>query len=88
MKELRAKVTVVVGGMAGSEGKGKVAGYLAIHDDMTHAICNFMPNAGHTWRSGDKKVMVQTLPQAVVNPHTTLMISAGSAIEPELLENE
>ena len=37
MKELRAKVTVVVGGMAGSEGKGKVAGYLAIHDDMTHA---------------------------------------------------
>ena len=27
MKELRAKVTVVVGGMAGSEGKGKVAGY-------------------------------------------------------------
>ena len=88
MKELKAKVTVVVGGMAGSEGKGKVAGYLAIHDDMTHAICNFMPNAGHTWRSGDKKVMVQTLPQAVVNPNTMLMISAGSAIEPELLENE
>ena len=55
MKELKAKVTVVVGGMAGSEGKGKVAGYLALHDDMTHAICNFMPNAGHTWRSGDKK---------------------------------
>ena len=88
MKELKAKVTVVVGGMAGSEGKGKVAGYLALHDGITHAICNFMPNAGHTWRSGDKKVMVQTLPQAVVNPHTTLMISAGSAIEPELLENE
>lgn len=86
--ELKAKVTVVVGGMAGSEGKGKVAGYLAIHDNITHAICNFMPNAGHTWRSGDKKVMVQTLPQAVVNPDTTLMISAGSAIELELLENE
>ena len=36
MKELRAKVTVVVGGMAGSEGKGKVAGYLAIQIGRAH----------------------------------------------------
>jgi adenylosuccinate synthase len=83
-------VTVVLGGMAGSEGKGKFAGYLAIKDDFDVAISNFMPNAGHTWVSndGEKVVMVQQLPQAVVNPRTLLLMSAGSAIEIGMLKNE
>ena len=85
---MRKHVTVVIGGMAGSEGKGKVAGWLALHKGVTHAVCNFMPNAGHTWRQGDNKVMVQTLPQAVVNPKVELLISAGSAIQPDLFYKE
>lgn len=82
-------VTVVLGGMAGSEGKGKFAGYLAIEDNFDIAVANFMPNAGHTWVGDDgKTVMVQQLPQAVVNPTIDLYISAGSAIEIPMLERE
>lgn len=88
-KHKGCKVTVILGGQAGSEGKGKFAGYLAIHDDMDLAICNFMPNAGHTWVGNDgKKVMVQQLPQAVVNPTTMLAMSAGGAIELDILMSE
>lgn len=82
-------VTVVLGGQAGSEGKGKIVGYLALRDNFDIAVCNFMPNAGHTWVSDDgEKVMVQQLPMAVVNPKTELYISAGAAIDPDILKRE
>src|SRR5690606_5506427 len=81
------KVTVVLGGQAGSEGKGKIAGYLA--KEFGASVANFMPNAGHTWVGDDgRKVMVQQLPQAVVNKDALLFISAGSALEPDLLFDE
>lgn len=81
------KVTVVLGGQAGSEGKGKFAGYLA--KEFKASVSNFMPNAGHTWVGDDgRRVMVQQLPQAVVNKEALLFISAGSAIEPDLLLDE
>lgn len=88
-KHKDCKVTIILGGQAGSEGKGKFAGYLAIHDKMDLSICNFMPNAGHTWVSNDgRKIMVQQLPQAVVNPDTLLGMSAGGAIELDILMSE
>lgn len=88
-KHKDSKVTVILGGQAGSEGKGKFAGYLAIHDKVDLAICNFQPNAGHTWVGNDgRKVMVQQLPQSVVNPFTCLGMSAGGAIELGLLLKE
>lgn len=83
------KTTVVLGGQAGSEGKGKFAGYLAINDNISASVSNFMPNAGHTWVSDNgEKVLVQQIPQAVINRNTTLFISAGSAIEPDLMMEE
>lgn len=89
MGKPRARVTIVLGGMAGSEGKGKIAGYIAIHDNIDLSICNFMPNAGHTWVGDDgKSVMVQQLPQAVVNPQTFLAMSAGGGIQLDLLMKE
>lgn len=85
----KGSVTVVLGGQAGSEGKGKFAGYLAIKDSFRTAVSNFMPNAGHTWVSDDgEKIMVQQLPQAVVNPITDLFISAGAAIDINTLMSE
>lgn len=81
------KVTVVLGGQAGSEGKGKFAGYLA--KEFGASVANFMPNAGHTWVGDDDTVvLVQQLPQAVVNKEALLFISAGSALEPDLLLDE
>lgn len=87
-------LVVVIGGQAGSEGKGKFAGWYANNQDkhphnFVASVANFMPNAGHTWVSDDgEKVMVQQLPQACINPELNLYISAGSAIEVELLLDE
>lgn len=88
--EVRGRITVVLGGQAGSEGKGKFAGYLAKTDEtIVASVCNFMPNAGHTWVSDDgEKVMVQQLPQAVINPNIVLFISAGASIDPDIFLNE
>lgn len=89
MLSQKSRLDVVLGGQAGSEGKGKFAGYLALKDDYDMAISNFMPNAGHTWVSDKgEKVLVQQIPQSVVNKNTKLMISAGSAIEVDVLVNE
>ena len=46
-------VTVVFGGQAGSEGKGKIAGWLAQRYDWDAAVSTFMPNAGHTYVNND-----------------------------------
>jgi len=87
--QIKKCVTVVLGGQAGSEGKGKFAGYLALRDKPKAAVCNFMPNAGHTWISHDgEKVMVQQLPQAAVHLDTELFISAGAAIDRDILHRE
>jgi adenylosuccinate synthase len=89
MNDINRCVTVVLGGQAGSEGKGKFAGYLALRGRFAAAVCNFMPNAGHTWVSKDgERIMVQQLPQAVVNPNLELFISAGSAIDADILHRE
>ena len=91
------RVHVIFGGQAGSEAKGKVAGFLALSGDYDVAVANFMPNAGHTWiGETGTKVMVQTLPQASIthlkensNVHPMeLMLSAGQAIELKLLIKE
>jgi adenylosuccinate synthase len=73
-------VSVVLGGQIGSEGKGKIAGYLALKDDFDFAISNFYPNAGHTWREGEEKVVVHQLPIGLVNQRTQLLIGPGSTI--------
>lgn len=80
---------VVFGGQAGSEGKGAVAGYLARRYEWGAAICTFMTNAGHTWRNGDEKVVVQQLPMAVVSQSVGyLLIGPGAAITLEQLFKE
>jgi adenylosuccinate synthase len=80
---------VLFGGQAGSEGKGKFVGYMAIKDNYDAAICNFYTNAGHTWVSDEgKPFMVQQIPQAVVNGRTELFIGPGAGITLSILERE
>lgn len=91
MKKKRGHVTVVLGGMAGSEGKGKFAGYLANKGEVDIAVANFMPNAGHTWVDDEGNAhLVQQLPQAatVPNKDISLVISGGAAIELPMLLDE
>ncbi|MNY85643.1 Adenylosuccinate synthetase [compost metagenome] len=77
---------IIYDGMAGSCGKGKFAGYLALRNNYDFSVNNFMTNAGHTWVSDSgEAVMVQHLSQSVVDGKSTIYISAGAAITPETL---
>jgi adenylosuccinate synthase len=79
-------VIAIVGGQFGSEGKGKIAGYLAREVDM--AIRSGGPNAGHTVQLAGQIFTVQSIPCAVVEPSCTLAISAGAVFDPVILEAE
>ena len=82
-------ITCVIGGNAGSEGKGKIAGYLAQANDYNYAIDNFMTNTGHTYQdSSIGTVVVQQLPISLVNKQTSLLIGPGAAITPAVLFSE
>lgn len=81
-------VTVVLDAQAGSSGKGKFIGYLAKHDNPSVSICNFMPNAGHTYIDKNKKIVTQQLPTSIVNPSTIICIGPESAITPHILFEE
>ena len=47
-------VTVVVGGQYGSEGKGKVCGFLAEQKNPSIMVRCGGPNSGHTVYKGDQ----------------------------------
>lgn len=79
-------VTVIVGGQYGSEGKGKIAAYLA--PDFQHAVRTGGPNAGHTVRNGNDIVVLRHLPCALVNRQAKLYLGAGAIIDPSLLLQE
>lgn len=82
-------VTVVLDSQAGSCGKGKFIGYLALTDGADVAINNFMSNAGHTFvDENGEKVMTQHLPTSLVNFETSLVIGPGAAITPHILFEE
>lgn len=82
-------VSVVVGGQYGSEGKGKVAHYLAKEQQATVAIRCGGTNSGHTVidESGQALIFRQ-LPTAAILPDVKLALCAGTYIDPAILEHE
>lgn len=85
----RGSVTIVMDGQAGSCGKGKTIGYLALRDMPSAAINNFMSNAGHTFEADDgRRVMTQHLPTSIVSRETQLLIGPGAAITMDILFDE
>lgn len=79
-------VTVLVGGQFGSEGKGKIAGYLA--NEFQMAIRTGGPNAGHTVEWNGVFYKLQTLPCPVINENCILGIGAGGLIDLSILQRE
>ena len=79
-------VTVVIGGQFGSEGKGKVAHYLAKEMNASFAVRCGGSNSGHTVidEYGNRHVF-RHLPTAAVLPEVKLAISAGSYITEDVL---
>ena len=82
-------VTVVIGGQFGSEGKGKVAHFLAEHMKASIAIRVGGANSGHTVISPQGRPLVfRHLPTACLLPWVTCVIGAGSYLDVEVLLEE
>ena len=74
----KGKITVLVGGQYGSEGKGAVVAHIANEYNVHVRVGS--PNAGHTiyWR-GEKHVM-QSIPCGWINPNATIVIGRGALL--------
>lgn len=83
-------LTAVVGGQAGSEGKGAICAALHHRHRFTHAVRVGGPNAGHTVIGDDGIAWaLRQLPvAAVADPSCMLVIAAGSEIDPTVLVDE
>lgn len=78
MGSKRGKLTVLVGGQYGSEGKGAIAKKIAF-DYGVHVRVG-SPNAGHTiYWSGEKHVM-QSIPCGWINPNASIIIGRGALL--------
>lgn len=74
----KGKLTVLVGGQYGSEGKGAVAAHVA--EDYSVHVRVGSPNAGHTiYWAGEKHVM-QSIPCGWINPEALIVIGRGALL--------
>lgn len=82
-------VTVVVGGQFGSEGKGKVAKYLAETMGASVAVRCGGPNSGHTVidKQGNP-IIFKHLPTASILPDIICVLCAGTYIDLDILREE
>ncbi|MGB8523361.1 MAG: adenylosuccinate synthetase [Candidatus Acidiferrales bacterium] len=80
--------TIVVGGQYGSEGKGKLAAYLAHPNRVDLAIRCGGPNAGHRVSFNGRFEIVRQVPAAVINPRTRLLVAAWALVDPSILFQE
>ena len=75
---MKGKLTVLVGGQYGSEGKGAIAAKIA--DDYQVHVRVGSPNAGHTiYWNGEKHVM-QSIPCGWINPKAVIVIGRGALL--------
>ncbi|HRP18565.1 MAG TPA: adenylosuccinate synthetase, partial [Ginsengibacter sp.] len=81
-------VTVIVGGQFGSEGKGKIAHFLAKEMRASAAIRVGGPNSGHTVQIDNKPIIFRQLPTASILSGIKCVLPAGSYILPSLLFEE
>jgi adenylosuccinate synthase len=79
-------ITALIGGQYGSEGKGKIAAYLA--REISMSIRTGGPNAGHTIEDRGVLYKLQSIPCAFINPDCILAIGGGGVIEPNILRKE
>ena len=82
----RGKLTVLVGGQYGSEGKGAIAAHVANQYDIHVRVGS--PNAGHTiYWNGEKHVM-QSIPCGWINPEASIVIGRGALLNMKQLMKE
>ncbi len=75
-------LSVVVGGMFGDEGKGKIVSYLSLKDDVDVAARGGVgTNAGHTVTYNGVVYKLRQVPSAFVNQRTRLYIGSGVLVD-------
>lgn len=82
----RGKLTVLVGGQYGSEGKGTIAAHIA-NDYKIHVRVG-SPNAGHTFYWNDAKHVMQSIPCGWINPAADIVIGRGALLNMKQLMKE
>lgn len=81
--------SVVFGGQFGSEGKGKIACWLAEKHNAAQAIRVGGSNSGHTVIGPDgNRTILRHLPTAAVLPSVKCLLAAGSYIDPDVFQKE
>jgi adenylosuccinate synthase len=81
-------LTVIVGGFFGDEGKGKIAGYLALTKKYNYAVRTGSINAGHTVVYNSKMYRLRTLSAGFVNKSAKLLIPPGALIKLDVFFHE
>lgn len=77
--------TIVVGGQYGSEGKGKVVALTAaLHEDPYIVRCGG-PNSGHSVCIDGEPIVLRQIPAGAGHRNAVLLLSAGCAIDENVL---
>lgn len=74
----KGKLTVLVGGQYGSEGKGGIAAHVANEYDVHVRVGSH--NAGHTFYWHGIKHVMQSIPCGWINPNAKIVIGRGALI--------
>ena len=82
-------VWVVVGGQYGSEGKGKIAAFITLQEQIDICVRCGGPNSGHCFvdKSGEFRALRQ-IPAGYVRTGTRLLIPSGGLVNLEVLKSE
>ena len=80
-------VDVLLGLQWGDEGKGKIIDRLCPDYQI---VCRFQggPNAGHTLYVGDQKIVLHTIPSAILHEGIINLIGNGVVIDPVIFKKE
>lgn len=91
-------IQIIQGAQYGSEAKGAIAAFLAVHEKVDICVRTGATNAGHTVYYSAigtieapgslAPVKMQQLPVGWVNPDAALVLGAGSLIDPLILDQE
>lgn len=81
-------VTVVVGGQYGSEGKGKIAHFLARRMNAVSSVRVGGPNSGHTLVERGRTFMFRQLPSGAAIPQMSCFLPAGAYLDVPVLLRE
>lgn len=83
---MKGKLTVLVGGQYGSEGKGAIAAHVANQYDIHVRVGS--PNAGHTIYWNGYKHVMQSIPCGWINPSAKIVIGRGALLNMKQLMKE